>query len=89
MYFCPDKKCMDPVLKLDNDPIQFVKKAEFVGLIWDTNLPLNLILNTSKHGVKNHWISSKFFLVQNGVQIKQLYWNYIAHWLDQNWIMVV
>ena len=54
MYFCPDKKCMDPVLKLDNDPIQFVKKAEFLGLIWDTNLPLNLILNTSKHGVKNH-----------------------------------
>ena len=25
MHFCPDKKCMDPVLKLDNDPIQFVK----------------------------------------------------------------
>ena len=22
MHFCPDKKCMDPVLKLDNDPIQ-------------------------------------------------------------------
>ena len=25
MHFCPDKKCMDPVLKLDNDPFQFVK----------------------------------------------------------------
>ena len=38
MYFCPDKKCMDPVLKLDNDPIQFVKEAKFLGLIWDTKL---------------------------------------------------
>ena len=28
---------MDPVLKLDNDPIQFVK-AKFLGLIWDTKL---------------------------------------------------
>ena len=25
MHFCPDKKCMDSVLKLDNDHIQFVK----------------------------------------------------------------
>ena len=50
------------------------------------NLPLNLILNTSKHDVKNHWISSKSFLVQNGVQIKQLYWNYITRWLDQNFV---
>ena len=39
MHFCPDKKCMDPVLKLDNDPII-------------QNSPLNLISNTSKHGVK-------------------------------------
>ena len=38
MNFCPDKKCMDPVLKLDNDPIQFVKEAKFLGLIWDTKL---------------------------------------------------
>ena len=38
MRFCPDKKCMDPVLKLDNDPIQFVKEAEFLGLILDTKL---------------------------------------------------
>ena len=36
MHFCPDKKCMDSVLKLDNDPIQFVKEAKFLGLIWDT-----------------------------------------------------
>ena len=38
MHFCPDKKCMDTVLKLDNDPIQFVKEAKFLGLIWDTKL---------------------------------------------------
>ena len=38
MHFCPDKKCMDHVLKLDNDPIQFVKEAKFLGLIWDTKL---------------------------------------------------
>ena len=38
MHFCPDKKCMDPVLKLDKDPIQFVKEAKFLGLIWDTKL---------------------------------------------------
>ena len=38
MQFCPDKKCMDPVLKLDNDPIQFVKETKFLGLIWDTRL---------------------------------------------------
>ena len=36
MHFCPDKKCMDPALKLDNDPIQFVTEANFPGLIWDT-----------------------------------------------------
>ena len=89
MHFCPDKKCMDPVLKLDNDPIQFLKKLNFLVWFGIQNLPLNLILNTSKHDVKNHWISSKSFLVQNGVQIKQFYWNCIAPWLDQNWIMVV
>ena len=33
MHFCPYKKCMDPVLRLDNDPIQFVKEAKFLGLI--------------------------------------------------------
>ena len=38
MHFCPDKKCMDPVLKLDNDSIQRVKKAKFLGLIWDAKL---------------------------------------------------
>ena len=38
MHFCPDKKCMDPVFKLDNDHIQFVKEAKFLGLIWDTKL---------------------------------------------------
>ena len=29
---------MDPVLKLDNDPIQIVKEATFVGLTWDSKL---------------------------------------------------
>ena len=38
MHFCPNKKCMDPVLKLDDDPIQFVKEAKFLGLIWDNKL---------------------------------------------------
>ena len=38
MHFCPDKKCMDPVLKWDDDPIQIVKEAKFLGLIWDTKL---------------------------------------------------
>ena len=38
MHFCPDQKCMDPVLKLDNDPIQFVKEAKFLSLIWDTKV---------------------------------------------------
>ena len=42
MHFCPDKKCMDHVLKLDNDPIQFVKEAKFLSLIWDTELTLEL-----------------------------------------------
>ena len=35
---------MDPVLKLDNDPIQFVKEAKFLGLIWDTKLTFVEIL---------------------------------------------
>ena len=65
------------------------KKLNFLVWFGIQNLPLNLISNTSKHDVKNHWISSESFLVQNGVQIKQLYWNYIAYWLDQKWIMVV
>ena len=38
MHFCPDKKCMNPVLKLDNDHIQFVKETKFLGLIWETKL---------------------------------------------------
>ena len=38
MHFCPDKKCMDPFLKLDNDPTQFVKEAKFLYLIWNKKL---------------------------------------------------
>ena len=38
MHFCPDKKNMDPVLKLYNNPIPFVKVAKFLGLIWDIKL---------------------------------------------------
>ena len=73
MHFCPDKKCMDPVLKLDNDPIQFVKEAKFLGLVWDTKLTFESHIEYLKAGCQNHWISSKSFLVLNGVQIKQLY----------------
>ena len=29
---------MDPVLKSDDDPIQFVKEAKFLDLFWDTKL---------------------------------------------------
>ena len=40
-FFLSGQKCLAtvlffPVLKLDNDPIQFVKEAKFLGLIWDT-----------------------------------------------------
>ena len=76
--------CMDPVLKLDNDPIQFVKEAKFLGLIWDTKLTFEPHSNTSKHGAKNPWISWKSSLVQNGVQIELHCWNYITPLLDQN-----
>ena len=48
MHFCPDKKCMDPVLKLDNDPIQFVKEAKFLGFIWDTKLTFEPHINYLK-----------------------------------------
>ena len=92
MHFCPNKKCMDPLLKLDNDPIQFVKEAKklhFLVWIGIQNSPLNLISNIWKQGVKNLWTSWKSSLVQNGMQIELHYWNYIAPLLDQNWIMVV
>ena len=72
---------MDPAFKLDNDPIQFVKEAKFFGLIWDTKLTFEPHIKYLKPRCQNHWISSKSFLVQNGLQIKQLYWNYIVHWL--------
>ena len=38
MHFSPDKKCMDLVLILENDPIKFVKETKLLGLIWDTKL---------------------------------------------------
>ena len=89
MHFCPDKKCMDPVLKLDNDPIQFVKEAKFLGLIWDTKLTFEPHIKYLKARCQESLNILKSFLVQSGVQIKQLYWKCIAPWLDQNWIMVV
>ena len=61
---------MDPVLKLDNDPIQFVKEAKSLGLIWDTKLTFEPHIKYLKARCQNHWISSKSFLVHNGVQIK-------------------
>ena len=76
-------------MKLDSDPIQFVKEAKFLGLIWDTKLTFDRISNISKHGVRNPWTSWKSSLVQNGEQIELHYWNYVAPLLDQNWIMVV
>ena len=66
MQFCPDKKCMDPVLKLDNDHIQFVKKLSY--LVWFGIQNSHLNSNILKHGVKNPWTSWKSSLVQNGVQ---------------------
>ena len=89
MHFCPDKKCMDPVLKLDNDPIQFVKEAKFLGLIWDTKLTFEPHIKYLKARCQKSWRSWKSSLVQNGVQIELHYWNYIALLLDQNWITVV
>ena len=38
MHFCPDTKCMDSVLKLVNDLIQFAKEAKLFGLIWNTKI---------------------------------------------------
>ena len=48
MHFCPDKKCMDPFLKLDNEHIQFVKEAKFLGLIWDTKLTFEPLMKYLK-----------------------------------------
>ena len=87
MHFCPDKKCMDPVLKLDNDHIQFVKEAKFLGLIWDTKLTFEPHIKYLE-ACQNPWTSWESSLVQNGVQIELYYWKYIAPLLDQNWIIV-
>ena len=84
MHFCPDKKYMDPFLKLDNDPIPFVKEAKFPGLIWDTKLTFEPHIKYLKAKWQNPWTSWKSSPVQNGVQIELHYWNYIAPWLDQN-----
>ena len=88
MHFCPDKKCMDPVLKLDNDPIQFVKEAKFLGLIWDTKLTFEPHIKYLKARCQKS-LNILSSLVQNGVQIELHCWNYIAPWLDQNYIMAV
>ena len=42
---------MDPVLKLDNDHIQFVKEAKFLGLIWDTKLTFETVYQLSQSTV--------------------------------------
>ena len=89
MHFCSDKKCMDPVLKLDNDPIQFVKEAKFLGLIWDTKLTFEPHIKYLKTRCQKSLNVLKVLFRTEWVQIKQLYWNYIAPWLDRNWIMVV
>ena len=53
MHLCLDEKCMDPVLNLDNDPIQFVKEAKFLGLIWDTKLTFEPHINYLKARCQN------------------------------------
>ena len=80
---------MDPVLKLDNDPIQFVKEAKFLGLIWDTKLTFEPHIKYLKAQCQKSLNILKVLSRTEWVQIKQLYWNCIAPWLDQNWIMVV
>ena len=81
MHFCPNKKCMDPVLKLDNDPIQFVKEARFLGLIWDTKLTLSRCqksLNILKVLSRTEWGADQATLLK-------LYRSLVR----SNWIMVV
>ena len=51
------QKCMDLVLILDNDTIQFVKEAKFLDLIWDSKLTFEPPIKYLKHGVKNPWTS--------------------------------
>ena len=46
-------------MKLDNDPIQFVKEAKFLGLIWDTKLTFEPHIKYLIARCQNHWISSK------------------------------
>ena len=74
---------MDPVLKLDNDPIQFLKEAKFIGLIWDTKLTFEPHIKYLKARCQKSLNILKVLSRTEWVQIKQLYWNYIAHWLDQ------
>ena len=33
MHFCKMRSCYDPVLNLNNQPIEFVKEHKFLGLI--------------------------------------------------------
>ena len=62
---------MDPVLKSDNDPIQFVKEAKFLDFIWDTKLTLELHMKYLKAQCLKSPNSLKSFLVQNWVQIEE------------------
>ena len=38
MHFCRHRSCEDPDLKLRGEPIKFVQKKKFLGLMWDPKL---------------------------------------------------
>ena len=91
MHFCPDKKCMDPVLNLDNDPIQFVKEAKFLGLVWDTKLTFEphikylkarcqKSLNILKVLSRTEWGADRTTLLK-------LYCSLVRSKLDYGWIV--
>ena len=74
---------MDPVLKFHNDPIQFVKEAEFLGLIWDTKLNFEPHIKYPKALCQKSLNILKVLSRTEWVQIELHYWNYIASWLEQ------
>ena len=70
------KKCMGPVLKLEDEPIQFEKQAKFLGLIWNTKLTFESHIKYLRARRKKSL--NKSCLVQNGVQIEMIYQNDIG-----------